>query len=188
MTGRMKIQKFKKIIKCLEKISNMMPRVVFKALYNYSNFSDGKIALLIRYLYVKKYAKSCGENVYIGPYTVLRNIENLSMGSNISIHSHSYIDAYGNIEIGDDVSIASHCSMFSFNHTWSDPLVPIKYNKVKKMPIKIEDDIWIGTGARILGGVVIQKRSIVAAGAVVNSKVINNTISAGVPAKVVKKI
>lgn len=188
MTGRKKVQKYKKFISALEIASKIIPKTIFKGIYNFSCISDGRIALLIRFLYVKKYTKSCGENIYIGPYTIIKNIENLSLGSNISIHAHSYIDAFGNIKIGDNVSIASHCSMFSFNHTWSDNSLPIKYNAVEKMPIKIENDIWIGSGVKVLGGVVIQSRSVVAAGAVVNKNVKNNSIFAGVPAKEVKKI
>ena len=52
--------------------------------------------------------------------------------------------------------------------------------------IIIEDGVWIGASATILTGVKIGKKSIIAAGAVVNSDVPEYSISAGVPAKTIK--
>ena len=51
----------------------------------------------------------------------------------------------------------------------------------------VNDDVWIGSGCRILSGVNIGHRVVVAAGAVVNKSITSNTIVAGVPAKVVKR-
>ena len=50
------------------------------------------------------------------------------------------------------------------------------------LPITVGDGSWIGTGARILGGVSIGRGCIVAAGAVLTRSVPDNTLVAGVPA------
>lgn len=55
-------------------------------------------------------------------------------------------------------------------------------------PVTIEDGCWICSGAVICGGVTIGKNSIVAAGAVVNRDVPPDSIVAGVPARVIRKI
>lgn len=52
----------------------------------------------------------------------------------------------------------------------------------------IEDRVWIGLGAIILSGVRVGENSIIAAGAVVTKDVPKNSIVAGNPAKVIKKI
>ena len=52
----------------------------------------------------------------------------------------------------------------------------------------MEDDVWIACGVRILAGVKVGKRSIIAAGAVVNKGVDSNSIVAGVPAVAIKTI
>jgi maltose O-acetyltransferase len=55
-------------------------------------------------------------------------------------------------------------------------------------PVRIGDDVWIGTGAVILKGVTIGARAIVGAGAVVNRDVPPDVIVAGNPARVVKNL
>ena len=55
-------------------------------------------------------------------------------------------------------------------------------------PITIKDGCWICSGATICGGVTIGENSIVAAGAVVTKNVPANSMVAGVPAKVIRKI
>lgn len=58
--------------------------------------------------------------------------------------------------------------------------------KLKTMPVKIYDNVWIGMNAVILKGVTIGENSVVAAGAVVTKSVPANTVVAGNPAVVVK--
>ncbi len=55
-------------------------------------------------------------------------------------------------------------------------------------PVVIGDDVLIGANAVILEGVEIGRRSVVAAGAVVTENVKPNSVVAGVPAKLIKKI
>ena len=99
-----------------------------------------------------------------------------------------YIEGIGGITIGDNVSIAHASSIISSNHTWDDISIPIKYNPEKNGQIVIKEDVWIGSGVRVLAGVTIQQRSIAAAGTVVSRSFDSNVILGGVPAKVIKKI
>lgn len=188
MSGRDQFIKYKTLIKVITYITNIIPKFVFDFLWNMSITSEGKIPLLIRYFYVKKYSKECRENIFIGQGVILKNIKNLTLGSNVSIHAYSYIDAFGNILIGNNVSIANHTSLISFEHTWDDNKIPIKYNNTKAGSIVVKDDVWIGSGCRILSNTCIGGRSIIAAGAVVTKDVMPNTIAGGVPAKPIKNI
>lgn len=188
MNGRSIFEKFSPVIALIESLTLIIPKFVFDFLWNISSISESKVALLLRYLYVKKYSGECGNNIYIGKYVILKNVKNLFLGSNISIHAYTYIDSYGGIEIKSNTSVANHCSIISFNHTYSDLKVPIKYNEVEIGKIDIGEDVWIGNGVRILPNVKISDRSIVAAGAVVTKDVMEHTIVGGVPAKTIKLI
>ena len=55
-------------------------------------------------------------------------------------------------------------------------------------PITIGNSVWIGAHATICGGVTIGDHAVIGAGAVVLHDVPANTIVAGVPAKVIRKI
>jgi acetyltransferase-like isoleucine patch superfamily enzyme len=129
-----------------------------------------------------------GVNVYISRFVILKNIEKISFGDNVSIHEFSYLDGLGGIFIGDNVSIAHNASIISFEHTYDLLEFPIKYNPLITKSIEIADDVWIGCGVRILGGTLIGSRTIVAAGSVVKGQLTNNSIYAGVPAKLKKSI
>lgn len=159
-----------------------------KILWGISDLFDGKISAFVRYCIIKKIAANAGDNVYIGKNVTIKNPENLSLGKNISIHNYCYIDAAGKCSIGDNVSIAHASSILTFEHTWDDIGVPIKYNPIKKSSVSIADDVWIGCGARVLAGSVIESRCVVAAGAIVTHHVAMGSVVAGVPAKIIKKL
>lgn len=166
-------------------ICKITPNTITHTVWDISSIFSGYSALFTRYILTKSSVKSLGNNVYIGKYVVLKNNQNLSIGENVSIHDSCYIDAYGDIIIGNNVSIAHHTSLISFNHTWSNPDKAIKYNNVEKGSIVIKDDVWIGCGVRIMPGVVINERSIIAAGTVVTKDVAYGSIVAGVPNRVI---
>ena len=90
--------------------------------------------------------------------------------------------------LGNDISIAHNTSILSSNHTWNDTNIAIKYNKEIFSKVTIKNDVWIGCGVRILAGVTINTRSIVAAGAVVNKTFDEKSLIGGVPAKLIKNI
>lgn len=186
MTGRDLFDKFRFVIKVFSYCTSIIPLPVFNLLYDISSNSESKAALLLRYFYIKKYAKNCGNNIYIGSNVKLKNISELSLGDNVSIHAFCYIDAIGEIIIGNNVSIANMTSIISFDHTWDKKDLPIKYNKVILKKIEISNDVWIGSNAKILGDTVINQRVIVAAGAVVNKDVASYSIVGGIPAKLIK--
>ena len=136
----------------------------------------------------KVYFLKAGNNIYIAALTVIKNQDRLSIGDNFSLHEFSYIDAAGGIELGDNVSIAHNCSLISFEHTWQDSDVPIKYNPTKLDAIKIGNDVWLGCGVRVLAGSIIEDRVVVAAGAVVRGLLETGYLYGGIPARKLKKL
>ena len=55
-------------------------------------------------------------------------------------------------------------------------------------PITIGDNVWVGAGVHIMGGVTIGKNSIIGAGSVVTTDIPENVIAAGVPCRIIREI
>jgi acetyltransferase-like isoleucine patch superfamily enzyme len=96
--------------------------------------------------------------------------------------------------IGDNVILANFVALVGkYDHAYQEPGIPIAYSQRIRNPhydwkgidseIVIDDDVWIGFGSIVLGGVRIGEGSIVAAGSVVTKDVEPYSIYAGVPAK-----
>jgi len=80
--------------------------------------------------------------------------------------------------------IGSHVAIASETH---DPEAHPMNQTFVRAPIRIEDDVWIGTHSVILPGVVIGKGAVIGAGAIVTREVLPFTVVAGVPAKELRK-
>lgn len=188
MTGRERFRKYHKVINFLALLFSVFGKGGNGFLLKFFRNTNGKTGLVLRYIFLKNSAEAVGINVSVQPGVYLLNTGKLRMGNNVSIHPMCYLDAEGGIEIGNDVSIAHGSSILSTNHDWDDPAVAIKYNKVKFAKVSIKNDVWIGCGVRVLAGVMVGTRSIIAAGSVVNKEVESHTIVAGIPAKIIKRI
>lgn len=88
------------------------------------------------------------------------------------------------IIIGNRVQFGPNVSIITVNHPLSAAKRAAGIGTAA--PVRIEDDVWIGTGAIVLPGVTVGKGSIIAAGSVVTKDVPPYSLVAGVPA-VVKK-
>lgn len=116
---------------------------------------------------------SVGDHVYIGP-------------------GASFTAANSHIYIGNGVMFGPNVTIQGGNHAFhivgkllADYTLADK-KKTDDEPVRIGDDVWIGTGAILLKGSRVGRGAIVAAGAVVNRDVPPYSICGGVPARVIK--
>ena len=108
----------------------------------------------------------------------------ITIGKNVFInHGCSVLDL-GGITIEDDVLIGPNVQLITENH----PINPAERKSLVLASVLIKKNAWIGAGAIILPGVAVGENSVVAAGAVVTKEVPDNTVVAGVPAKIVKDL
>jgi acetyltransferase-like isoleucine patch superfamily enzyme len=135
-----------------------------------------------------------GGSISIGDHTeILEGVilqtygGDIKIGSNCSLNPYSIIYGHGDISIGNNVLIAGGCMIIPSNHTFGDVSVPIKTQENVSKGIVIEDDVWLGHGCSILDGVTIGQGSVIAAGSVVNKSIDRFSVSAGVPAKLIRK-
>ncbi|MFJ5625063.1 sugar O-acetyltransferase [Peribacillus loiseleuriae] len=110
--------------------------------------------------------------------------KNITIGKNVFFNTGCSFQDRGGISIGDGSMIGMNATIATLNHGISLETRNTTYSS----PVVIGENVWIGSSATILPGVTIGDNSIVAAGAVVTKDVPENTIVAGVPAKVLKKI
>ena len=186
--GRNRFFAFKGVLRLGAAIFRPLPEFLLDAMWTFSDLSAGAVGLGLRYMILRARAASCGDVVYVGKNVDIKGWSTLRVGKNVSIQRACYLDATGGLTIGDDVSIAHQCSIVSNNHSWLDASLPIRDNPTHVSPVVIHSDVWIGCGSRVMPGVEICSRSVVAAGAVVNRFVPAHTVVAGVPAREVKKI
>lgn len=107
-----------------------------------------------------------------------------SIGKNVFINFGCTFLDQGGITLEDDVFIGPEAKVITENH----PEEPTLRHTLLVKPVHICRNAWIGAGAIILPGVTIGENAIVAAGAVVTKDVPDNTIVAGVPAKILRNI
>ena len=110
--------------------------------------------------------------------------KNIVVGKNVFINACCKFQDQGGITIGNDVLIGHNVTLATLNH---DERPEYRQNIYPK-PIKIGDNVWIGSNATILQGVTIGNGAIIGANAVVTKDVPENTIVAGVPAKIIRKV
>lgn len=110
--------------------------------------------------------------------------KNITIGKNVFFNTGCSFQDRGGISIGNGSMIGMNVTIATLNHGLSIETRNITYPS----PVMIGENVWIGSNATILPGVTIGDNTVVAAGAVVTKDVPENTVVAGVPAKVVKKI
>ena len=94
----------------------------------------------------------------------------------------------GGVTIGDRVFLSPMVHIYSNNHVFDDPDVCFVDQGITTQGVTIEDECWIGAQAVILDGVTIGRRSVVAAGAVVNRSVPPHSLVGGVPARLIRDL
>lgn len=102
-------------------------------------------------------------------YTVeIKYGENITIGNSTRIGPKSTLGALGSIEIGSNVVVSKQVIIETAGLDFKSKSVPYKHVGKK---IIIEDNVWIGAGAIILGGVHLGKNALIGAGTVVSKDV-----------------
>ncbi len=110
--------------------------------------------------------------------------KNITVGKNVFINSCCKFQDQGGIVIGNGVLIGHNVTLATLNH---DERPQFRQNIYPK-PIKIGNNVWIGSNATVLQGVTIGDGAIIGANALVTHNVPENTIVAGVPARILRKV
>lgn len=124
-----------------------------------------------------------GERCEIHDFAMIDAIGgSIRIGTCCSLNPFAIIYGYGGTRIGNRVRIAAHSVIIPANHDFRSTLL-LHEAGVTGIGISIDDDVWLGAGARILDGVNIGSRSVVGAGAVVTRSIPSGCVAVGVPAR-----
>lgn len=107
----------------------------------------------------------------------------LRIGSNSFIGRGTYLGIYHPVAIGRDVLIGAYCYIISANHCFARRDLPIRQQGYIGSPVKIGDDVWLGTHVVVLAGVTIGDGAVIGAGSVVTHDIPAYQIWGGVPAR-----
>lgn len=133
-----------------------------------------------------------GDNVMIGPYSVIRAsmLSNLGdgvrMGRNSSVDAYSYIGAAALISIGENVIMGQHIAFHAENHNYDRLDIPIRDQGTRRKGIVVEDDCWVGANTTFLDGAHVGRGCVIAAGSIVRGEIPPYSVAAGFPARVIK--
>lgn len=108
-----------------------------------------------------------GDDVWIGPETMIVAVAPVTLGSHIDIAPRVYIGT-GTHEI--------------------DPLGPHSAGTGRSLPVTIADGVWIGVGATLTPGISIGQKAVIAAGAVVIADIPPRFVVGGVPARCLREL
>ena len=135
---------------------------------------------------LKSLLGACGENLHINPPFRCDYGCNIRVGENFFANFNLTILDEAAVTIGDNAFIGPNVSIFTACH----PIDAEKRNTRVQWAksVTIGNSVWIGGGAIILPGVIIGDRAVIGAGAVVTHSVPADSVAAGNPAKVIKRI
>jgi len=144
---------------------------------------------------------NCRENIRFGNYNNISCNITLNKFGRISVGDYVFMN-FVQMRIDHDLKIGSHCMFGPSVVLWDTDNHPLSASKrhtqceeiAKEFPllksyeadgghIVIGNDVWVGMGALILGGVTIGDGAIIAARSVVTKNVEPYTIVAGIPAR-----
>ena len=108
---------------------------------------------------------------------------NISLGRHVRINFDCVFLDSAEISVGDNVLIAPKVCLATPGHDF--PPEMRRHTATCAKPIVLEDDVWIGASATVLGGVTVGEGAVVGAGAVVTRDVPPGAKVAGVPARVI---
>lgn len=129
----------------------------------------------------------CGINTRIVGPIYLGNVAQVSFGDNVWVGTKFSVYGNGIVQVENNVDIAPDVSILTGSH---EITCDEKHRAGKGISyhIVIREGCWIGARSTIMGNTEIGKGTVIAAAALVNKSVDTNTLSGGIPAKVIRKL
>ena len=126
-----------------------------------------------------------GRNVHFEPTFRCEFGWNITIGNDFFANFNCVMLDGNKIVIGDHVLIGPNVGLYTANHSLDPQRRKAGYCYAR--PIVIGDNVWIGAGVHIMGGVTIGENAVIGAGSVVTHSIPANCIAAGNPCRVIRR-
>lgn len=110
------------------------------------------------------------------------------IGNNVYFNNNFVVIAEESISIGNNVLIGTNVELYDSDFHNIDPQLRFGCKTHHVAPIRIEDNVWLGSNVKILKGVTIGENSVISNGAVVTKNIPANVVAGGIPARIIKKV
>jgi acetyltransferase-like isoleucine patch superfamily enzyme len=129
-----------------------------------------------------------GQGVFLGRGTILSCKDgDIELGDHVNIGFMSEIFSGSRVVVGRHGLFAAYTYLVGGGHDFESAEVPVLAQGRSSRGITLDENVWLGTGAKVLDGVTIGKNVVVGANAVVNADLPDGVIAGGVPARVIRK-
>jgi acetyltransferase-like isoleucine patch superfamily enzyme len=129
-----------------------------------------------------------GHGVFLGRGTILSCKDgDIELGDNVNLGFHCEIFSGSRVVVGRDGLFAAQAYLVGGGHDFERADVPVLAQQRTSRGISLDENVWLGTGAKVLDGVKIGKNVVIGANAVVNTDLPDGVIAGGVPARVIRK-
>lgn len=129
-----------------------------------------------------------GDGVFLGRGTILSCKDgDISLGDHTNLGFHCEIFSGSSVRVGRHGLFAAQAYLVGGGHLFEDPAKAVIDQPRVSKGILLGDNVWLGTGAKVLDGVRIGDDVVVGANGVVNGDLPSGVIAAGVPARVLRQ-
>jgi acetyltransferase-like isoleucine patch superfamily enzyme len=129
-----------------------------------------------------------GNGVFLGRGTILSCKDgDIELGDQVNIGFYSEIFSGSSVRVGRYGLFAAYTYLVGGGHEFDREGVPVVLQERRSRGIVVGDNVWLGTGVKVLDGVRIGSNVVVGANAVVTDDLPDACVAVGVPAKVVRR-
>ncbi len=136
----------------------------------------------LKTLILRLFGATIGKGLVIKTHVRIKYPWLLSVGDDCWIGQEVWIDNLDAVSLGNDVCLSQAVYLCTGSHDADSRT----FDLITR-PIHIENGAWIAARSTVLGGVVVQRMGVVAAGAVVSADVSALSIVGGCPARDLRK-
>jgi acetyltransferase-like isoleucine patch superfamily enzyme len=129
-----------------------------------------------------------GSFVFLGRGTILSCKDgDIRLGDHTNLGFHCEVFSGSSVSVGRHGLFAAQAYLVGGGHQFESGAAPVIDQPRTSRGITLGDNVWLGTGAKVLDGVRIGSDVVVGANAVVTADLPDGAVAAGVPARVLRQ-